>query len=116
MGWQWHQLDNMRTLCTSLETDNYPSTSSLNFYRPNALPDAQPTVSKYITGLKGRLVYFYVMTVISILRRTCRCGAESLASDLAKERNLSGNTKYTGELGEYRLFMLSLEAPVLCLV
>jgi len=27
--------------------DNHTNTSSLNFYRPNALPDAQPTVSKH---------------------------------------------------------------------
>ena len=31
---------------TSLLTDNHTNTSSLNFYRPGALPDAQPTVSK----------------------------------------------------------------------
>jgi len=30
--------------CTSLQTDNHTSTSSLNFYRSDALPDAQPTV------------------------------------------------------------------------
>jgi len=31
-GKQWHQLDNMQIICTSLQTDNYTSTSSLNFY------------------------------------------------------------------------------------
>jgi len=45
MGWQWHQLDHMQITCTSLQTDNHASTSSLNFYRPDALPDAQLTVS-----------------------------------------------------------------------
>ena len=30
-----------------LQTDNHTNTSSLNFYRPDALPDAQPTVSKH---------------------------------------------------------------------
>jgi len=35
----------MQTICTSLQTDNHTTTSSLNFYRPDALPDAQPTVS-----------------------------------------------------------------------
>ena len=29
-GQQWHQLDNMKTICTSLQTDNYTNTSSLN--------------------------------------------------------------------------------------
>ena len=47
LGWQWHQLDHMQTICISLQTDNHTSTSSLNFYRPDALPDAQPTVSKH---------------------------------------------------------------------
>ena len=31
----------------SLQTDNYASTSSLNFYRSDALPDVQPTVSTH---------------------------------------------------------------------
>ena len=48
MGWQWHQLDNIQTICTSLQTDNHINTLSLYFYRPDALPDAQSTVSKYL--------------------------------------------------------------------
>jgi len=47
IGWQWHQLDHMQIICTSLQTDNHASTSSLSFYRPDALPAAQPTVSKH---------------------------------------------------------------------
>jgi len=47
MGWQQRQLNHMHIICTSLQTDNHASTSSLNFYTPNALPDAQPTVSKH---------------------------------------------------------------------
>jgi len=35
------------TICALLHTDNHNNTSSLNFYRPDALPDAQPTVSKH---------------------------------------------------------------------
>jgi len=31
LGWQWHQLDHMHTICTSLRTDNHTNTSSLNF-------------------------------------------------------------------------------------
>ena len=47
MGWQWHQLNHMQIICTSLQTDNHASTSSLHiFYRPDALPAAQPTASK----------------------------------------------------------------------
>ena len=33
MGWQWHQLDHMEIICTSLQTDNHASTSPLSFYR-----------------------------------------------------------------------------------
>jgi len=47
LGWQWQQLDSMQTVCTSLQADNHTNTSSLNFYRPDALPDAQRTVSKH---------------------------------------------------------------------
>jgi len=33
MGWQWHQLDYMQIICTTLQTDNHASTPSLNFLR-----------------------------------------------------------------------------------
>ena len=46
-GMQWHQLNHMQTICTSLQTDNHASTPPLVFYRPDALPDAQPAVSKH---------------------------------------------------------------------
>ena len=29
LGWQWHQLDHMQTICISLQTDNHTNTSSL---------------------------------------------------------------------------------------
>ena len=45
LDWQWHRLDHMQTICTLLQTDNYTNTSSVNYYRPDALRDAQPTVS-----------------------------------------------------------------------
>ena len=44
--WQWHQLGHMQ-VCTLLQTDNHTSTPPLSFYRPDALPAAQPTVSKH---------------------------------------------------------------------
>jgi len=51
--WQWHQLGHMQ-VCTSLQTDNHASTQCWVlawllkfFYRPDALPAAQPTVSKH---------------------------------------------------------------------
>ena len=43
MGWQWHQLDHMKIICTSLQTDNHASAAPLTFYRmmPFLLPDQQ---------------------------------------------------------------------------
>jgi len=32
MGWQWHQLDHMQIICTSLQTDNHASISSLDLF------------------------------------------------------------------------------------
>jgi len=42
IGWQWHQLDHMQIICTSLQTDNHAITLSLKF-----LQAAQPTASNY---------------------------------------------------------------------
>jgi len=44
--WQWHELGHIQ-VCTFLPTDNHASTSPLSFYRPDALPATQPTVSKH---------------------------------------------------------------------
>jgi len=44
--WQWHQLGHMQ-VCTSLQNDNHAITPPLSFYRPDALPAAQPAVSKH---------------------------------------------------------------------
>ena len=44
--WQWHQPGHMQ-VCTSLQTDNHVSNPPLSFYRPDALPAAQPTASKH---------------------------------------------------------------------
>jgi len=44
--WQWHQLRHMQ-VCTSLHTGNHANTPPLSFYKLDALPAAQPTVSKH---------------------------------------------------------------------
>jgi len=44
-GKQWHQLDHMQTICTSLLTDNQRTLvicHHLIFYELDAIPDAQP--------------------------------------------------------------------------
>jgi len=47
MGWQWHWLEHMQIICTSLQTDNHASTSPLSFYRMDAIPATKPTASKH---------------------------------------------------------------------
>ena len=48
MWMQWHRLDHMQTICTSLQTDNHTSTSSVNYFKAlAALLDAEPTASNY---------------------------------------------------------------------
>jgi len=46
-GWQWHQLDHMQIICTSLQTDNHASTSPLSFYSLDAIPAAKLIASKH---------------------------------------------------------------------
>jgi len=54
MKWKWHQLDHMQIICTSLQTGNHASTSSLNFKGPDAqrllLGDSMPLTH----GLSGK--------------------------------------------------------------
>ena len=72
LGWQWHQLNHMQTICTLLQTDNHTNTSSLNFYRPYALPDAQPTVSKHWRHSVKALSLF--TTLLDFIQNHClRC-------------------------------------------
>ena len=44
--WQWNPLGHMQ-VCTLLQTNNHASTPLLSFYRLDADPAAQPTVSKH---------------------------------------------------------------------
>jgi len=30
MGWQWHQLDHMQIICTSIQTGNHAALADLN--------------------------------------------------------------------------------------
>jgi len=44
MGWQWHQLDHMQIIHTSLQIDNHASTSPLSFLQAGC-PYCHPTDS-----------------------------------------------------------------------
>jgi len=51
MGWQWHPLDHIQIICTSLQTDNHASTSPLKFFLQAGCPSCRPTNS--IKALKA---------------------------------------------------------------
>jgi len=42
MAWQWHQLDHMQNICTSLQTDNHASTSPVSLLQAGC-PSCCPT-------------------------------------------------------------------------
>ena len=78
-GWQLHLLDHMQLICILLQTDNHASTSSLIFYKPDALPDAQATVSKALKAKSlnsnNKLCIIVVINAwfISIMKNTIVC-------------------------------------------
>jgi len=55
-NWQWDQLDHKQTIGTSLQTDNHTNTSTLKFYRPDALPDAETMVLKHWRQMQQQLI------------------------------------------------------------
>ena len=47
MGWQWHQLDHMQMIAPCSSQISMPARHHSMFHNTDALPDAQPTVSKH---------------------------------------------------------------------
>jgi len=96
-GMQWHQLDHIQTICTSLQTDNHTNTSSLNFYRPDALPDAQPTVSKHwrqLTKTKTKIILITKITLTLTHTGLSCCSYVHLSN--IQTRGLAAVKAYTG--------------------
>jgi len=70
------------TICKQPAPRNHTNTSSLNFYRPDALPDAQPTVSSTegktaheiheVTSMRQRTF----LGIFSVSRQTRQCSNE----------------------------------------
>jgi len=55
MGWQWHQLDHMQIICTSLQTDNH-ARQYLTIQRKRILVHGQVTTIFVVSvGLSVRL-------------------------------------------------------------
>jgi len=51
-GIQWHQLDHVQTICTSLKRDNHTNTSSLNFFTGRMLFLMPNQQCRSIEGIK----------------------------------------------------------------
>jgi len=79
MGWQWHKLDHMQIICTSLQTNNHASTSPLSFFT-GRMPSCHPTNS--VKALKAMAQWrswcYYVIVVAKLFveqallrRRVC---------------------------------------------
>jgi len=58
--WQWHQLGHMQ-VCTSLQTDNHPSTPSISFLQAGCIC-SRPTNS--IKALKAHWLSNIVIVII----------------------------------------------------
>ena len=57
----------VQIICTLFQTDNHASISSLNFYRPDALPDTQPTEGKTATQkIKPRICVLGQLSLASL--------------------------------------------------
>jgi len=85
MMWQCHQHDHMQIICTSLQIYIHSNTLSLNFHRPEALPDTEPTASKHwrpllLLSKTGRII----CTILACKKFTPLAEAEYQCSMLQK--------------------------------
>jgi len=74
-GRQWHQLDHMQTICTSLHTDNHTNTPSLNFLQAGC---SSWCPTNCIKALKAMTV----MTMMMMIRLICTLSVDSLLCEL----------------------------------
>jgi len=58
MVWQWHQLNHMQAICTSLKKITTPSPHQSDFDGPDALPDTQPTASEH---WRQQIYWFFLL-------------------------------------------------------
>jgi len=58
MGWQWHRLDHVQIICTSLQTDNHASTPPLFF--TGWMPFLPPII--IVKALKAYYTYVHICT------------------------------------------------------
>ena len=81
--WQWHQLGHMQA-STSLQTNNHASTPPLSFYRPDALPAAQPIASKHWRQLQCLIVCSRKTTVTGSAKSSWKLTFEALQGQISR--------------------------------
>jgi len=67
--WQWHQPSHMQ-ICILSQTDNHASTHHSVFYRPDAFPATQQTVSKHWRKSLWPTVHLIII-IVFIIRKYC---------------------------------------------
>jgi len=81
-----NQLDHVQIICTSLQTDNHASSSSLYFNRPDALSDAQPCPSKIeYKGVQHK--YLVPLWTPAIAYRSSVCTAHTFVISITLRHN-----------------------------
>ena len=68
--WQWHQLSRMQ-ICISLQTITMTAPHHSVFYRPDALPAAQPTASKQCRHYSSHKVMKILRCKLLLKINTC---------------------------------------------
>ena len=70
MRWQWHQLDHMQVICTSLHTDNHASTPPLSLFTgwmPFLPPNQQrQSIESKTIQKNDENCFFCINTVLNI--------------------------------------------------
>ena len=85
----------MQTVCTSLQTDDHTNTSSLKiFYRPDALPDAHPTVVK----------------ALMVQRNTCCCPLSNMVAE-RRLRSFGETTRSAPAEGHHHAVAAAIHKP-----
>jgi len=77
---QYHQLDHIQTIFTLLQTDNHTSTSSLDFYRLDALRDTRPSV-RALKAVNKRTKSLKVLNIFEDSPIFCTSGTLWLSQD-----------------------------------
>jgi len=90
-------------ICISIQTDNNASTSPLSFYRPDALPAAQPTAWKHCFLLNWKLkrtwLYYYTISQYYIHRCSLLLQTEQYGLSVSQRylANTTEQSMYSGD-------------------